>query len=175
MFPSSRPWPVGHTLHALARRARGRAGRLMARMIPRLGRTMVALAVEALVTGTALAHAQAPVTASGLPQQVIATFPEVGAPTFTTSPGTPSTWRHRWPGSRRCGREWHWQHGRVERCSQHDAGPALGQRGDQQCAGTGREPVSVGGNLRGGERVPECRGQRFQQCDWSLSNDAGYL
>ena len=25
-----------------------------------------------------------------LPQQVIATFPEIGAPTFTTSPGTPS-------------------------------------------------------------------------------------
>jgi hypothetical protein len=90
------PWPVWHAdgkglVRALARQARSRAGRPMGRMILRRGRAMVALAVEALVTGTALAHAQAPVTVSGLPQQVIATFPEVGAPTFTTSPGTPST------------------------------------------------------------------------------------
>ena len=63
---------------------------MITRTVPRRGPAAVALAVVALVTGTALAHAQAPVTVSGLPQQVIATFPEIGAPTFTTSPGTPS-------------------------------------------------------------------------------------
>jgi hypothetical protein len=95
MFPSSCPRLIRHAearglVRASAREAGGRAGRLITRAVPRRGPAMVALAVVALVTGTALAHAQAPVTVSGLPEQVIPTFPEVGAPTFTTSPGTPT-------------------------------------------------------------------------------------
>ena len=95
MFPSFCLRPVRRAdgsglVRASAREAGGRAGPLITRTVPRRGPATVALAVVALVTGTALAHAQAPVTVSGLPQQVIATFPEIGAPTFTTSPGMPS-------------------------------------------------------------------------------------
>jgi hypothetical protein len=95
MFPSLCLRPIRRSngsglVRASAGEAGGRAGPLITRTVPRRGPATVALAVVALVTGTALAHAQAPVSVSGLPQQVIATFPEIGAPTFTTSPGTPS-------------------------------------------------------------------------------------
>ena len=95
MFPSLCLRPTRRSngsglVRASAGEAGCRAGPLITRTVPRRGPATVALAVVALVTGTASAHAQAPVTVTGLPQQVIATFPEIGAPTFTTSPGTPS-------------------------------------------------------------------------------------
>jgi len=96
MFPSSCPGPARRaagsgSVPAAARDATGPA----ARLVPRMARTRAAAAVRlgmvALVTGTTLAHAQVPQTVNGIPQQVIPTYPEQGAPTFTISPGTPTT------------------------------------------------------------------------------------
>ena len=107
MFPSLCLRPIRRSngsglVRASAGEAGCRAGPLITRTVPRRGPATVALAVVALVTGTALAHAQAPVTVSWPPAAGHCDFPRNWRAHLHYLARHAECWRHRWSGNRRC-------------------------------------------------------------------------